>query len=350
MKNSLLDVQRGFFWNARLRLVLLAVVLGAAWYFGAVSILSGDERRLWEKVRDAQEYLFRWREDRGISPEGGTDMERTGFIGVEWSPLTTTLGPLEAKRTAADPLWAVYALRRFRALGITKGDRVTILSSSSFPGLVFSILAAAEHLGAEVLWIHSLGASTWGANNPSLPWPVMASVLRQGGFLSRKANWYTLGGRGEMGLDLPEEGRKILEDAAAREGVPFLKASSLAGMIDSKTALVAAFAPRLAVSVGGGAASFAGNDSEFLRGGLFSPPPEETVPSGDGVLQRLLAEGIPVLHFLNMKEMASEAGIPYDGARAPRFASLRSGAVSAAGMAFFFLFLLFHRRWDRWRQ
>jgi poly-gamma-glutamate system protein len=349
MKNSLLEVQRSFFRNARLRLVFLAVVLGVAWYFGAVSPLSGDELRLWEKVRNAQEYLFRWRESRGIAPETGTDRGKTGFIGVEWSPLTTTLGPLEAKRTAADPLWAVYALRRFRALGIGKNDKVALLSSSSFPGLVYSILAAADHLGADVLWIHSLGASTWGANHPSLPWPVMASVLRQGGFLSRKPDWYTLGGRGEMGGDLPEEGRKILEDAAARENVPFLKASSLAGMIDAKTALVTAFAPRLAVNVGGGAAAFAGNDSDFLRGGLFPPPPEGAVLPGEGVLQRLLEEGIPVLHFLNMKEMASEAGIPYDGVPAPRFVSLRSGAVSAAGVAFFFLFLLFHRRWDRWR-
>lgn len=349
MKDSLLEVQRIFFRNARLRLVFLAAVLGAAWYFGAVSTLSVDERVLWEKVRNAQDYLFSWRADRGIAPDGGADREKTGFIGVEWSSITTTLGPLEAKRTAADPLWAVYALRRFRALGIGKDDRVALVSSSSFPGLVYSILAAAEHLGAEVLWIHSLGASTWGANNPSLPWPVMASVLRQGGFLSRKANWYTLGGRGEMGLDLPEEGRKILEDAAAREGVPFLEAPSLAGMITAKTGLVTDFAPRLAVSVGGGAAAFAGNDSEFLRGGLFSPPPGGTVPPGDGVLQRLLAGGIPVLHFLNMKEMASEAGIPYDGARAARFTSLRSGFVSAAGMVFFFLFLSFHRRWDRWR-
>ncbi len=348
MKRSLLEVQRSFFRNARLRLVFLAVVLGAAWCFGAVSTLSGDERMLWEKVRNAQEYLFRWREGRGIAPEAGTDRERTGFIGVEWSPLTTTLGPLGAKRTAADPLWAVHALRRFRALGIGEGDRVALVSSSSFPGLVYSILAAAEHLGAEVLWIHSLGASTWGANNPSIPWPVMASVLRQGGFLSRKADWYTLGGRGEMGLDLPEEGRKILEDAAAEDGVPLLGASSLAGMITSKTGLLTAFSPRLAVSVGGGAAAFAGNDSEFLRGGLFSPPPEGAVPSGDGVLQRLLAAGIPVLHFLNMKEMASEAGIPYDGVPAPRFASPRSAVVSGAGVAFFFLFLLFHRRWDRW--
>ncbi len=126
MKKSLLEVQRTFLRNARLRLVFLAAVLGAAWYFGTVDRVSGDELRLWEKVRTAQDHLFRWREDRGVAPEEGSDREKTGFIGVEWSPLTTTLGPLEAKRTAADPLWAVHALRSFRALGIGEGDNVAL--------------------------------------------------------------------------------------------------------------------------------------------------------------------------------------------------------------------------------
>ena len=168
MKRSLLEVQRSFFRNARLRLVFLAVVLGAAWCFGAVSTLSGDERMLWEKVRNAQEYLFRWREGRGIAPEAGTDRERTGFIGVEWSPLTTTLGPLGAKRTAADPLWAVHALRRFRALGIGEGDRVALVSSSSFRNLS-ARSGAAEAPGGGGSVDHS-SEPPRGAQQPH-PWP-----------------------------------------------------------------------------------------------------------------------------------------------------------------------------------
>ncbi len=350
MKTPRIRVQRAFLLKARLKLVLLALVLGAAWFFGAVSTLVGDEKVLWNKVRDAQDYLFRWRQSREMNPGEEIDPQRTGFIGVEWSSITTTLGPLQAKRTAADPLWAVYALRRFRSLGIGEGDPVAVLSSSSFPGLLYSILAAGEFLGADILWIHSLGASTWGANNPSFPWPAMAGALRQGGFLSGKADWYTLGGRGEMGLDLSEEGRALLRNAAMEEGVPFLRAGSLQEMITLKTRLISEYAPRLLVSVGGGAATFAGNESEFLRGGFFVPAPEGTVPPGNGVLQRALKEGIPVLHFLNMKNMALDAGIPFDGSRAPRFTTPRSTLMCTAGLIFFFIFLLFYRRWDRWEQ
>ena len=333
---------------AAVRLVLLATVLGALWYWSAADDLTKEELALWNKVKGAQEYLYGWRERAGLQPEEGADPWRTGFIGVEWSSITTTLGPLEAKRTSADPLWAVYLFRQLKEGGVGPGDPVAVLSSSSFPGLVYSVLAAAEHMGASVLWLHSLGSSTWGANNPALPWPVIAGVLREGGFLSKKVDWYTLGGEGETGGGLPEEGLAILEGQGAKDGVPFIKKESLGGIIEAKLGLLRAFSPRLVVGVGGGAALFTGNDEEFLKGGLFLPPPLGKVPPGEGVLQGVLKAGIPVLHLLNMKKMTSDGAIPFDGPPAPRFLLPGGKFFPLAGLAFFFCFLHFHRRWDRW--
>jgi poly-gamma-glutamate system protein len=344
VKTTLLEKQGDFLAGARIRLVLLASLMALLWYLGMPPLLGGDERALWEKVRSAQTSVF---EIRG-GEEYDADPQKTGFIGVEWSPLTTTLGPLEAKIISANPLWAVYALRQLRRLGIAAGDRVALLSSSSFPGLVFSVLAAAEHRDAHILWIHSLGSSTWGANDPAFSWPALATALRQGGFLSKKADWYTLGGKAEMGLDLPEEGRKILIKAAASEGTPLLEAPSLPGMIDLKWDMVARFAPRILISVGGGAAAFAGNHADFLRGGFFQP--SDPVPPGEGVLQKALASDIPVLHFLDMKGMARRSGVPLSGSFSPRFVSFGGRAASGAGLLLFFVFLLFFKRWDRWKE
>lgn len=348
MKNLLLEAQRRFSSSARLRLVILAVVMALLWCPGSSHSLRGEERLLWEKVRSAQAWLYDLREKQGNAAGETADPQKTGFIGVEWSPITTTLGPLEAKRTAADPLWAVYILRQFRRLGVGEGDRVAVVSSSSFPGLVYSVLAAAEHEGVAVLWIHSLGSSTWGANVPSFPWPAMATALRQGGFLAKKADWYTLGGAAEMGLDLPEEGREILTEAADLEGSPLLSAASLQDMTESKWKIIAQFAPRLLINVGGGAAAFAGSYSDFIRGGLFSP--EKPFPPGEGVVQKALASDIPVFHFLDMKGMGRRAGIPWNGALSPRFRAPVGPAVPAAGLAFFFFFLLFSKRWERWER
>ncbi len=346
MKNPLLRAQGRFFANARIRLIILASVLAAAWYWASSSPLRSDEMVLWEKVRYAQAWLWNTRGREGVLPALYADPEKTGFIGLEWSPITTTLGPLEAKRTAADPLWSVYALRQLRRLGIGEGDPVAVLSSSSFPGLVYSVLAAAEFQGASILWIHSLGSSTWGANDTSFPWPAIAAALRRGGFMAKKADWYTFGGRAEAALDLPEEGRGVLERAAALEGVPLLEGRSLQEMTDAKWEIISGFAPRILVNIGGGAAAFGGAQDGFPGGGLFTPggPP----PPGGGLLRLAFESGIPVLHFLDMKGMGSRAGIPYDGRPSPRFRASGGPAVPAAGLAFFFFFLLFFKRWDRW--
>jgi len=341
------EKQRRFGRKTRLKLVLFAVLLGCIWAYGSIDLLKNDEKILWEKVRSAQEYLKNVRVEMGIGSSPSEDPHGTGFIGLEWSAVTTTLGPLEAKRTAADPLWAVHVLRFFRKLGIAEGDPVAVISSSSFPGLVFSVLAAAEHAGLKILWIHSLGASTWGANHPQLPWPGMASALRNGGYLAKKADRYTLGGRGEMGLDLSPEGKIILEIAAEKEGIPLLSARSVEEMTELKMGLIRVEKPRLLVSIGGSASTLSGSEPDVLQGGFFLPGSAGNEKAGEGVVRSALESGIPVLHFLGLRRLAGEAGIPYDGAPVAIFLQNRGTAASVSGLAFFFLYLLHHPRWKK---
>lgn len=289
------------------------------------------------------------REERGVSSHPVEDPWRTGFIGVEWSSITTTLAPLSAKRTAADPLWGVYAARQFRGLGLGKGDSVVLLSSSSFPGLVFSLLAAADTMGLKVLWIHSLGSSTWGANRLDFSWPVLATVLRTEGFLTRKADLYTLGGREGIGLDISPEGRTLLMKSAGEEGVPIFTAPTLGELIDAQMERILSWTPRLLITVGGGSSLFGegGGERESPQGGYYEPGAREWAPFCGGVAERSLREGIPVLHFLNLRTMGALVGIPYDGEPSPRFRPVGGGAWSAAGLVLYCAVLFLHRRWER---
>lgn len=342
---------RSFARWAGLSMLVPAVVLSALWYLSPTAWLSHDEQALWRKVRAGQGALALWRDESRIAnahPEHDfsmTDPHRTGMIGVEWSPITTTLGPLEAKRTAADPLWSVRALRHFRLLGLKKGDRVALLSSSSFPGLVFSLVAAAEHAGLEILWIHSLGASTWGANMPEMLWPRIAYLLRRGGFMSARPDFYTLGGGGEIGLGLPHEGVKALEESAAEDGVSLLRGGGLEEMIERKRELTLSFAPRLVISVGGSHTAF-GDEVVPPGGGLYLPEESGRVEFGSGVLRDVLASGVPVLHLLDLRSLSSKAGIPYDGTPRPRFTGA-GRAASVLGLLFYALCLIRFKRWRR---
>lgn len=346
MSRQWLSRQRIFTGRIHGGMLLLALFLGGLWYFSALSPLTEEENLLWRKVRSAQDALYAERTERGLEPQAGTDPWKTGFPGVEWSGITTTLGPLEAKRTAADPLWSVHALRTFRRLGLKAGDRVAVFSSSSFPGLVFSLLSAAESLDLSVLWVHSLGSSTWGANVEEFPWPEIALTLREKGFLSLKADSYTLGGGGEMGRGMSPEGRDLLREAAAREGVPLLEENSLSEITAKKTALLRAFSPRLVITVGGSAATFGGGEDEFPFGGYYPPEEKEKYP-GKGVFQNALKEGIPVLHFLNLRSLAREAGIPYDGRPVPRFSPRGGPLLSGLGLLLFLGALYLFPRWKK---
>ena len=350
--NGLSARSRAFARRAKWELLLPACVLAFLWFFQSVSFLSEEEASLWRKVRAAQTSLAAWRDASPIPalyPEydfSKTDLWRTGFIGIEWSSVTTTLGAIEAKRTAADPLWSVYALREFRKFGLKKGEAIAMISSSSFPGLVYSLLAAAEHLGLHILWIHSLGASTWGANIPEMLWPKIGELLRNGGFLSRKPDWYTLGGGNESGSGMSPEGRKTFLNAALKDGVPILEAGTLEEMIDLKSERILSVKPRLVLAVGGSHSTF-GKGEVVPLGGWYTPEESERTDTGEGVLRAVLLSGVPALHFLNLRPLARSAGIPYDSPPRPRFGGGAGDAACAAGLLFYTVFLFRFRRWRR---
>ena len=179
-----------------LKFAALALFLLAAWWVPVHLGADSGEQKLQGLVRLAQKDMAAWRAGQGCAADPDADPWQLGLIGVEMSPVTTTLGSLRAKRTACNPAWSVVALRLFKSLGLKKGDSVAVLSSSSFPGMILNVLAAAENMGLKVFMVVSLGSSTWGANHPACPWPVLAGRLRSRGHLRTVADFYTLGGGG----------------------------------------------------------------------------------------------------------------------------------------------------------
>ncbi|MEE4217039.1 MAG: poly-gamma-glutamate system protein, partial [Xanthomonadales bacterium] len=301
----------GFSLSARLKLLLLAAAMAGLWYLAAPARLTAEESLLWEKVRAAQLHLADWGEKRGLAAPAGSDPWACGLIGVEWSGTTTTLGELASKRTACNPAWAVQFSRWFREQGLQEGDPIAIYSSSSFPGLLLNALAAAEAMRLDPLLIVSLGASTWGANRPDAPWPVLAAELRRGGFISKRADYYTMGGDEELGNGMPPEGQVLLRKAAGDAGVELLAASSLEEMVALKSQLLQQAQAKLLISIGGSHANMGSDPGVLqLQPGLNTATKADQ--AGAGVIGFALGRGIPVLHLLNIKALAGKAGIPYD--------------------------------------
>lgn len=256
------------------------------------------------------------RVEKGVPVDRETDPNGTGLIGLETSPITTSTGRLEAKRTTMNPNFAALAVALLHEAGARRGDAVAVGASSSFPALVIATLAAAKSMGLRPIVISSLSASEWGANIPGFNWADIEDCLRAAGILDIRPAARAVGGDEDVGRDMSPEGRTLLESRIRESGVPFLEESDLERNVASRMKLYGEGAGtrpiKAFVNIGGSWANL-GTNAEVLKlrpglaGDVFVPPPGER-----GVLQAMAGLGIPVIHLLNVKGLCERYGLPWD--------------------------------------
>jgi poly-gamma-glutamate system protein len=274
------------------------------------------------KIMDkAIEALKGCRQEKGLSIERSTDINATGLIGMEHSIITTSIGNLGSKRTSTNPNFAGLVVHLLRECDVQKGDAVAVGASGSFPALIVATLAAAEALDLRPLWISSLGASQWGSNHPQFHWLHMWQCLEKSGLLSHPPLALSLGGEGDTGEDMEEEGRQLLWADIRESGLPFLNEPNLARNVASRMALFerAAMGREIKAFINiGGSWSNMGTDSMVLhvKPGLNRierfPAPERR-----GVIYAMAARGIPVIHLLYVRGLVQRYGLPWDPSPLP---------------------------------
>jgi poly-gamma-glutamate system protein len=249
-------------------------------------------------------------------PEGALERE-AGLLGAELTPLVTTLGSLEAKRLSTSPRWAGELVRRLRAAGVGEGDVVAASFSGSFPGLNLAVVSACTGLDARLVAVSSVTASTWGATEPGFTWPEMEARLVAAGVVPRASFAVSVGGGGDAGADLEPEARalakRIAAAAAAALGAELLAPSSLEESISRRLDLYARRAGgrpvALYVNCGGNEASL-GRSTAFLHlaNGFLRGMPFD-LGADRGAMARFAERGVPVLHLLNVRDLALRWGV-----------------------------------------
>ncbi len=269
-----------------------------------------------ELMKEATLAVGHCRESKGVPMDPAFDPNGTGFIGLKDSPLTTSLGHLEAKRTTTNPDFAGLLVALMHQAGIRKGDSVAIGASSSFPALITAALCACQVLELRPLLICSLGASEWGANQPDFTWLEIQDCLRNQGVLDVIPIAVSLGGEGDIGLDMDAEGRAWLAQKAAATGLPFLFEPDLESNVKKRIRLYQAAACgdpiKIFINIGGGYANM-GTDSEILKVRPGLAVFREIPPDGRrGVIFEMAARGVPVIHLLYIKGLCDQFGLPWD--------------------------------------
>lgn len=303
----------------RWQYLLLALLIGASGF--AATWLCRDleptayadvQRAAAERMQRGEAVLLDVVLAEGIAIEE-IDLNQTGLIGPEWTPLTTTPGIEEAKRTALDPNFAALLVRYFREAGLEAGDHVAVGTSGSFPGLLMATLCAATELELDVDVIASFGSSMYGATRLELNVCRILRILRESGVIDYELLAVSPGGNNDYGESaLWPDSRDTIAALAAEEGVEYIDYNDIEKSIARRLEL---FGEDIDCFVNvGGASANSGTSAYTLDfpNGLVTDPPRIPTTANRGLMYEYAARGIPVINMLNVRQMASDNGLPYD--------------------------------------
>ena len=317
---------RTFLRSATLPIYLTATL--SLVYLIVLNITSRPDRELRRNMVEASRLMVRATEAvrncrlaLGILIDPVNDPNGTGLIGLETSPITTSLGSLEAKRTTINPNFAGLVVMLLHDAGVRKGDAVAVGASSSFPALIIATLSALKTIEAEARVISSLGSSEWGANIPRFNWLDMDACLRAAGVFDVRPIALSVGGDEDIGWDMNPAGRALIGSRLREADIPWLEEPDLARNVGARMQLYFAAGNgrpvKAFVNIGGSWANI-GTNAEILtlRPGLtrrlFIPGPADR-----GVIQAMAKAGVPVIHLLNVKGLCERYGLPWDARPLP---------------------------------
>jgi len=248
---------------------------------------------------------------RGLSIQKADDPNETGLIGDYLTPITTTLGNLEAKRTSVNPNAAALVVRLLYDAGVRPGDRIAVNCSASFPALNLAVLCAMDAMELEGMVFSSIGAYTYGANREEFTYPDMEYILFENGYIHHKSEFVSFGGANDQGLEFSEEVKETIRTRLAELGCSLWEMDNLEENIQARLdryGSVDCF-----VNVGGNLVSTGGSTAYDSGSGLLKRGSDSR-----GLIGQYLAQDIPVLHLLNLKQLFPRYGLPVDPIPVPQ--------------------------------
>ena len=269
-------------------------------------------------MKSSLEAIKKERLKRAIPLDVGLDPNQTGIIGKEYTQLTTTLGNLEAKRTSTNPAFAALLVKYFKEANLKKGDVIALGASGSFPALILAALSAARALELESLLIYSVGSSEYGANIPEFTFVQMLDSLNEKNIIPYKLLAISMGGYLDQaeGMFYPDS-REIIEKIAQDSGVHFINIDSIEENIQYRMQLYRAASNekpiKAFINIGGTTPNYGNtNASITYPNGLVINGPKIPGHPERGLIFEYQNLGIPIIHLLNIRDLAVRNGLPID--------------------------------------
>jgi poly-gamma-glutamate system protein len=308
--------------SAGSKTVLSVLALLALMAFLAVEYGKEDVKLKWyeQKIESARiaknavDFLKEFRLQKGVFIDAVNDPNETALIGQDITAITTDRGYIEAKLTATNPNFAAVVVEMLKEAGLEKNDIIAVAFTGSLPGLNIAVHSALQTLKLKPIIITSVGASNWGANDPYYTWLDMENVLFNEGIFENKSIAASIGGGLDRGRGLSPEGRQLIVDAIERNGIEFINEEYLEGSIQKRMEIYDKYRKKdnikAFINVGGGIASLGSTENaQFIPSGLSISLPMMNYPRR-GVLIRMAEDNIPIIHLLNINQLAHKYGLP----------------------------------------
>ncbi|HPI85940.1 MAG TPA: poly-gamma-glutamate system protein [Bacteroidales bacterium] len=259
-------------------------------------------------------HIKQYRLQKGVFLDDVNDPNQTALIGQEYTMITTDQGNVESKLSATNPNFAAVIVQLLKEAGLEEGDPVAIAFSGSFPGMNISVMAAIETLKLQPTVITSVGASNFGANDPYFTWLDIETLLNDAGIFHYKSVAASIGGGNDIGRGLSPEGRNLIISAIERNRVELINEKHLENSIARRMEIYEQQgkknAARAFINVGGGIASLGNTvNGQLIPSGLTERLPMSNYPL-HGVIIQMGRKGIPIIHLLNIDQLAAKYGLP----------------------------------------
>ena len=267
-----------------------------------------------QTAREAMEVIRLERLLRGHQFDAERDPAQSGLIGEPESVTTSVSGNLQSKQTSINPNFAAVTVEMLKDAGVEEGDCVAVGYSGSFPAINVCVLAALKTLGCRPLIIASASGSQYGANRPDLLWIEMERLIEESGVIRFRSHAVSLGGNEDQALAMTAAGREVIRRSILKNGLPLIDERSFEAALEARMSIYEQLAGgvpiKAYINVGGGTVSVGRSvGKKSLDPGLnLTPPPDQA--QVDSVMSRFLHAGTPVIHFVEIKQLAERYGLP----------------------------------------
>lgn len=307
---------------SRARLTILTLISIAGWLICQWFLVEhqraffDEKKQASELTQKAFETVKKVKQTRMLTIDTTSDPLQTGLIGVGRSMVTTDAGSLAAKRTSVNANFSALIVQWLKQIGVQPGQNVAVGMSGSFPALNIAVLSALEILQIKALYIVSTSASQWGANQPELMWPDMLLALQKQGLIKSKPLAMSRGGIGDRAIGLSASGVDLIDACMLRMQCPIIVEEDMTRNLEQRMHYYLTAAGnqpiKAYINIGGGTVSV----GAFVGKKIFHPglnqKQDDDTPVVDSVMQRFADMGVPVIHLVQIKQLAEAAQLPFD--------------------------------------